>query len=119
GEPQVPAVAGCAPPVSLAVAYCTVAVCDGSGIESTTVNNICDVPEAGSADLASSTFTEASSLVIVPTPVPSAMVAPSGLLKTTLNVSSNSGVVSPLTWTVIVLVVSAGAKLSVVVVMAT
>ncbi len=54
-----------------------------------------------------------SSFVIVPTPVSSAIVALVGLLSTTLNASSASGIVSPLTTIPRVWVVVPGANVSV------
>src|SRR5436309_14570091 len=52
----------------------------------------------------------ASSLVIVPVPVPLVIMALLALLRVTVKVSSSSKVVSPQTCTVIVLIVSVGAK---------
>ena len=58
--------------------------------------------------------TASSSLRIVPTPVPSVMDAFAVVVtSTTLNVSSSSGVVSPLTVTSICCVVSFAAKMAV------
>ena len=54
-----------------------------------------------------------SSSTMVPTPWPSAMVALVGLLRLTKNVSFGSASRSPLTSTVMVLLVSPGAKVSV------
>src|ERR1043166_310521 len=56
---------------------------------------------------------DSSSFRIVPVPVPSPTVAPSGLVSTTLKVSSSSALASPLTLTVKLFVVSAAAKVSV------
>ncbi len=54
-----------------------------------------------------------SSLLIVPTPAPSAMVALDGLERFTLKVSFDSGVVSPFTSTVIVCVRAPGLNVNV------
>ena len=71
------------------------------------------VPLSPSARLTSSIDSEASSLRIVPWPWPSGLVALLGLVRLTTNVSWASGVVSPLTWTVMVLDVSPGANVRV------
>ena len=54
-----------------------------------------------------------SSLMIVPLPVPSAMVAPVGLASVTVKLSLASTVASPIAATVIVFCVSPAAKVSV------
>ena len=54
-----------------------------------------------------------SSFVIVPTPCASAIVAPTAFVRFTTNVSFGSTAVSPVTATVIVLLVVPAAKLSV------
>jgi len=56
---------------------------------------------------------DSSSLLITPRPLPSVIVVAEGLDKSTVNVSLASGEVSPLTRTVICLVVSELRKLSV------
>ena len=59
------------------------------------------------------TVTGTSSLVMVPTPWLSAMVALTAPLRLTKKVSFASGTVSPITGTVIVCVVAPGVKVSV------
>ena len=54
-----------------------------------------------------------SSLRMVPLAAPVAMVAPVGLLSVTVKASSSSTTVSPLTWTVIVWLLSPAAKVTV------
>ena len=69
--------------------------------------------EIESSATASVTVGAASSSVIVPVPVPLPIVAPEALPSVTTTVSSGSSVLSPVTDTVMLLLVSPAAKVSV------
>ena len=75
-----------------------------------TVTPTAEVHTTGTAPLGGGVVV--SSFVIVPCPWPSARVAPDGLERLTRNVSFGSTVVSPLTVTLIVLLVCPAVKLS-------
>ena len=95
--------------VPSAVAKCTVTVLMlANGMLTVKRNGV--VPALPSAWVTLLTLRAASSLRMVPAPWPSVNCALTGLDRLTKNVSSGSGVVSPFTATVIVLLVSPGLK---------
>ena len=79
---------------------------------SRTVNSA-DSPSLTAAELSIDSSGAASSSVIVPTPVPSATVAPDAELSSTVNVSVSSAVLSSMVGTAIVCLVSLASKRSV------
>ncbi len=97
--------------VPFAVAHCTDE--DAPVAPARVIVKVADlVPELPSATVTSLMLKDVSSLTMVPSPDPSAMVAPTGAESTATKLSFGSPTVSPFTVTETVFVVSPGPKLT-------